>query len=397
MNNRFMKPCLIFFMPCLLFFLLSCATATRADVTLAVPQVNLPKDELPHPAAPVEWWYYAGHLQDAQGRTYGVMASFFTAKMGNLPTNHFMIYALTEKTEKKFHSGSIIQKSMIDIMRTIADNPPPALKKMVGPDFFDLDNVEKHHAIMKEKPVVMKDQLAIKYEENFFRKTKGNDRNFTGWEYRTKITGSDFSYSLTMVPARGPMFVNGIGNVGLSESEDMYYYSFTRLDTTGTISVNGETREVTGTIWYDHQFGSMAGPEDPVGWDWFCLQLEDGTDMNLSALRKLRTGERFNRLGTIQRADGRVSVVHDLIIEPLDSWTSPDTGITYPSGWKLALPSLNTSFTVKPDLKGQEMRAFGPFRAIWEGSCTVEGVVDGVVVKGLAYTELVGYAFKPVE
>jgi len=175
------------------------------------------------------------------------------------------------------------------------------------------------------------------------------------------------------------------------EGEDMFYYSFTRLDATGTLTLGGETRSVRGTLWYDHQFGSFGATARPVGWDWFCVQLEDGTDMNLSALRYPDTGERFNRLGTVLRADGGVSVIHDLTIEPLGEWKSPDTGITYPSGWILAIPSLSAHITLRPVIPAQEMRTFGPMRAIWEGACDAEATVAGKQLKGVGYAELVGY------
>jgi len=373
------------------------APSVAAEVTITTPLVHFPQDELPHPETDVEWWYYSGHLEDEQGRGYGVMASFFIARFGNMPDNHFMIYALTEKDDGVFHSGSIIQKSMIDMMKMVADNPPPGLADMVEPEFFELDTVEQHHHIMQGEPVVMKDQLAIKYEDNYFRRIAGEGRDFKSWKYRTKIVGEDFGYTVEMSPQRVPMLVDGDGEVGMSEDEAMFYYSFPRMKAQGVVQVGGEERKVTGTMWYDHQFGSMGGPEDPVGWDWFCLQLENGMDLNLSALRKLRNGERFNRLATVQRNDGRVSVVKDLIIEPLGRWKSPETGITYPLGWKLALPSLEAEFTVMPVFEEQEMRTFGPFRAIWEGACTVEATVAGEKVEGDGYTELVGYAYKQVE
>jgi len=364
----------------------------RAEVNISVPQVRLPQDELPH-EVPVEWWYYSGHLVDAQGRSYGVMASFFTAKFGGFPRQHFMIYQLVEKDAKKFHSGSVIEKDMVKLMQQVIAGLPEKLKRQIPPDVTDIATIERYNRYIADKPIVKKDSLAIKYGDQIFEKKCCNDREWLNWNYKTTITDSSFTVDLEMKPQRGPMFVGGSGNVGLKQGEDMYYYSFTRLDTKGFLKIDGEERQVTGTMWYDHQFGSLAGGTRPVGWDWFCIQLEDGTDLNLSALRYPDTNERFNRLGTLQGADGRMAVIRDLVIEPLGEWTSKDTGATYPSGWILAIPSLGMSFIVKPVLPEQEMRTFGPMRAIWEGACTVEAAIMDKKLKGDGYTELVGYGF----
>ncbi len=365
----------------------------HAEADSYTPQVSLPVDELPHAGQQAEWWYYSGHLEDEDGHGYGVMASFFIARMGNLPATHFVIYALTEKDSKTFHSESLIQRGMIDMMKMVVQNPPAAIKDVVDPSLADIDEIKKYHRIMKEKPRVKKDVLAIKYGDNYFRKTKESSADTKTWEYRTKLVGDGFTVELKMVPTRNPMYVGGDGNVGMAAGEDMYYYSITRLATSGKITVGGTEHTVKGTMWYDHQFGSMGGPEKPVGWDWFCLQLDNGTDLNLSAIRDLTAnGRRFNRLGTIQYDDGRTSVVHDLTIETLDRWTSPETGVTYPVGWRVALPSLKAVFTVIPDMNAQEMHTYGPFKSIWEGSCTVEGEMDGRPVSGNGYTELTGYS-----
>ncbi len=366
---------------------------SHAEVTIAVPQIRLPEDELPHDV-PVEWWYYSGHLKDGQGRRYGVMASFFTLKYGNFPRMHFMIYQLVDKNGKKFYSGSVIEKDMVKLVKQVADGLPEELRKQVPPEMTDKKLIEKYHRYMKEKPVVKKDSLGLKYDDEIFARTAGEDREWKTYEYMTRLTDAAFTLDLKMKAERGPMFVGGTGNTGLEPGADMFYYSFTRLETNGVLRIGNEDRPVYGTLWYDHQFGSFGKDNKPVGWDWFCVQLEDGTDLNLSALRDPVSGARFNRLGTVQWADGRMAVVHDLVIEPLGSWTSADTGITYPSGWLLAVPSLGMEFKVTPEFPEQEMRTYGPMKSIWEGACEVEAQVEGKQVKGNGYTELVGYGLE---
>ena len=59
----------------------------------------------------------------------------------------------------------------------------------------------------------------------------------------------------------------------------------------------------------------------------------------------------------------------------LGKWTSPTTGITYPSGWKLVIndPHLRTTLTIMPQLKDQELVVTGSTgNTYWEGAVTIE-------------------------
>lgn len=367
------------------------AVALPTQSSRAEVQVNLPADELPH-KEPIEWWYYSGHLEDEQGRRYGVMAAFFAARMGNFPPAYFMIYHLSEKDEKKYRAGSVLGKNVLKMLKMFLSGLPEDLLEKVPPDLFDEEKIKQHHRFMKEKAKVRPDRLGLKFGEQTFIKTKEESENWADWMYKTRLVDDKFTVELEMTPTRGPMYVGGEGNVGMAQGENMYYYSLTRLASEGTITMGGEERKVRGTVWYDHQYGSFGREVKPVGWDWFCIQLEDGTDLNLSALRWPETGERFNELGTIMKADGSTTIIHDLIIEEQGKWTSPDTGITYPSGWILKIPSQEMEFVVTPEFPEQEMQTFGPMHAIWEGACGVEATVGGESMTGDGYTELVGYA-----
>ena len=70
------------------------------------------------------------------------------------------------------------------------------------------------------------------------------------------------------------------GDAGLSQKSSdpgnaSYYYSITRLETTGRIRVDGEGVQVSGLSWLDREWSTSALAADQVGWDWFALQLAD--------------------------------------------------------------------------------------------------------------------------
>ena len=53
---------------------------------------------------------------------------------------------------------------------------------------------------------------------------------------------------------------------------------------TGTVTLGDETLAVEGDAWFDHQWGDFISV-GAGGWDWFAVNLDDGTDLTLSLVR----------------------------------------------------------------------------------------------------------------
>ena len=56
------------------------------------------------------------------------------------------------------------------------------------------------------------------------------------------------------------------------------------LAAAGTLVVDGLPVAVTGTAWFDHQWGDFIAVGGG-GWDWFAVNLDDGTDLTVSLVR----------------------------------------------------------------------------------------------------------------
>jgi predicted secreted hydrolase len=76
-------------------------------VAAAAPApLTFPRDHGSHSDAPVEWWYYTGHLRDSANREYGFQLTFFRA--GDLHLAHFAWSDVARKSfqyEEKSHLG----------------------------------------------------------------------------------------------------------------------------------------------------------------------------------------------------------------------------------------------------------------------------------------------------
>ena len=128
-----------------------------------------------------------------------------------------------------------------------------------------------------------------------------------------------------------------------------------------------------------------------VGWDWFSLQLSDGSDLMLYQLRYAdgRVGE-FSS-GTLIAPDGSTTPLslEDFELEVNATWLSPHSEAEYPAAWTLRIPSAKLTLNITPRMADQEMLVSFVY---WEGAVSVEGSYDGLAINGNGYVELTGYA-----
>jgi predicted secreted hydrolase len=139
---------------------------------------------------------------------------------------------------------------------------------------------------------------------------------------------------------------DGLSRKGEGIGRASYYYSLTRMQTDGELTVNGKTEKVRGLSWMDHEFGSNQLREDQVGWDWFSIQLDNGTELMLYLMRRKDGSIDPYSSGTLVRANGvtRKLSIKDFRIDVLDHWKSPTSRATYPMKWKVTIPLIRFSW-----------------------------------------------------
>jgi predicted secreted hydrolase len=184
---------------------------------------------------------------------------------------------------------------------------------------------------------------------------------------------------------------HGYSRKGADPGNASYYYSLTRLATHGTITARGRALTVDGFSWMDHEFSTSALAQGIVGWDWFSLQLDDGSELMVYGLRQSDGRLGAFSSGILVNPDGGTRTLgpQDFFFEATGRWQSPHTGATYPAGWTLRVPSANLQLTISPYLADQEMNVSFVY---WEGAVRVSGRVAGSPVTGNGYVELTGYA-----
>jgi len=128
------------------------------------------------------------------------------------------------------------------------------------------------------------------------------------------------------------------------------------------------------------------------GWDWFAVNLDDGTDLTVSVVREPQDGDQLV-YGTIRDELGsRTLGERDIVVGVHGQWTSPWTDITWPAGWRLEIPEEGLDVDLQPTVADQELDTRATTGVIyWEGSQVVRAQRDGVALGGEAYVELTGY------
>ena len=187
-----------------------------------------------------------------------------------------------------------------------------------------------------------------------------------------------------------------------------HYYSATRLDVQGTVTIDGRVVPVHGGGWLDREWSTSVLSADQVGWDWFALQLDDGRDLMMFNLRRADCSRDAFDHGVLVSADGSYRTLRatDYALRPLSVWRGPGNDTLQPAvdrcaqlptaaprtpaGWPLewSVRVGEERFVVRAAVRDQRMQTAVPY---WEGLVDVyrEGAAEDPVGRG--YMELTGY------
>lgn len=336
-----------------------------ADWRTAEPgwRYEFPRDHHVHPEFKTEWWYFTGNLFDDEGRRFGYELTFF--RQGITPPSH---------------------------------RDPNASRFIVGDlkfAHFALTDISKRHFHFEQKTsrgafgeAGFDDGKRLAWIDNWTLASSGNDA------FDLMASGQEGSIRLHLRATKAPVIhgENGISVKASTSGHASHYYSIPRLETTGEFSVNGKSHSLRGESWFDHEWATGQLAENQTGWDWICLQWEDGTELMLYRMR-LKNGEPdSSSSGTWIAADGGATHLRsaDFRMTPVAFWKSKANGAQYPIGWRVTLPGQRMEFVVQAALEDQEL-ALGPI-TYWEGAIDATGTRDGNAIKGRGYLELTGYA-----
>ncbi|MCI0582000.1 MAG: hypothetical protein L0227_03735 [Chloroflexi bacterium] len=342
------------------------ATPTPGPTRAPDPQpIVFPRDDDAHDRL-TEWWYYTGHLVDMAEHRWGFEFVVFRAERGGFPVTWASHLALTDEG-----AGTFVYDQRSEI-------GPQVDQAAAGDRAFTF-------AIRGASPL---GSAAAEHEPWVMSNAGGPDK---------LVAASPLGFAIDLARELPlPRILHGEdGWIDFGPAGGSYYYSRPNLQVAGTITVGGEDHAVTGQAWFDHQWGDFISVGGG-GWDWFAVNLADGTALTISKVRAadgtypLVFGTYLDVQGRAQHLDaGDFTVTAD----PARTWTSPATGVTYPAGWQILVPGQLLVIDLQPSVAAQELDTRATTGVVyWEGSQVVKATRNGTMVGGEAYVELTGYA-----
>jgi predicted secreted hydrolase len=324
-------------------------------------ELTFPADHGAHPDYLTEWWYYTGNLETASGRHFGYQ---FTVFRRALEPPRLRIPRASKWAADQIYLAHL----------TLSD--------IEGAEFhsserFSRGSVGLAGARSAPFEVWVYDWQLIQLGDQ---------------QYRLRANAGRFTLDLGLVDEKGLILHGdeGYSQKGTQPGNASIYISQTRLLTSGTITLDKETIQVTGTSWMDHEYSTSALSPDQVGWDWFAIQLENDTELMVYQIRRVDgTVDPFSG-GTFVEEDGRTTQFErdDFSLTALDTWKSPHSEAIYPSRWQLTVASLGLALTIEPYLADQELNLTYTY---WEGAVSIAGELSGKAINGVGYVELTGY------
>ncbi len=317
---------------------------------------EFPRDHAAHPEFRSEWWYFTGHLRDANERPFGFQLTLFRFELAadkqsspsawRTPTVLLGHFALSDIATEKFHAFERMSRALPSTAGT-SQNPA----------------------------AVWLDDWRVELDDN------------GRWQLHAAQQGVSLTLTLDAASAVVLQGEAGLSRKSAAAGNASYYYSLPRLNAEGELILADGSHQVRGEAWLDREWSTSALSREQAGWDWFALQLADGGSLMFYRLRQRNGGTDTYSAGTYVDAQGRPHrlTANDVQIKTLAQWRSPHSARSYPQGWRLEVPSAQLSLELTPRLADQEWR--GRFQ-YWEGAVTVtrEGRPAG-----LGYVELTGY------
>ena len=330
--------------------------------------LEFPRDHASHPNYRIEWWYYTGNLEGDDGRRFGYQVTFFRVGVDRDPENP-SVWAVRD-----LYMAHLAVTDLDRGQHLVSERLNRAGVSWAG---------------------ARTDRLYVWNEDWHLRAEEGHHL------LRAISDDGQFGVDLRLAADQPPVLHgrDGFSQKGLQRGNASHYYSLTRMETTGELQLGGERMSVTGLSWMDHEFGTTFLEPSQQGWDWFSLQLDDGSDIMVYVLRQQDGTRDSHSSGTLVFPDGQVLALapDDIELVPDRQWVSPTSRARYPVEWTVEVPGESLRLEVRAAVDAQELHTEQSTGVTyWEGAVVITGTRQGRSVGGRGYLEMTGYAGRPM-
>jgi predicted secreted hydrolase len=321
----------------------------------------LPADHGAHPEFQSEWWYFTGNL-DSDGRRFAFQLTFF--RFATAPT--------VAQRESVWASNQLYMAHF-------------AISDVSGGEHRAAERFARAGADLAGATTA---PFAVWLDD---WRVESLAADFLPLRLQAIDTATGLSLDLQLGVGK-PVVLQGDAGLsakGPEAGNASYYYSYTRLPARGELAMDGNNFTVSGNAWLDREWSSSSLGPDVQGWDWFGLQLNDGRELMLYALREDRGRASKLSSAMLVAADGsyRAFGADQFSLSALRFWKSPRSGASWPLAWRIKLPDAALDLEVTAMLDDQEQALSVLY---WEGAVDVRARNDSAL-RGRGFMELTGY------
>lgn len=330
-------------------------------------EFSFPADHGLHAGFRNEWWYLTGNLQDEAGRRFGYQLTFF----------YLMLPPSGEVTTSAWQSERVWMAHLA--LTDVTGNKHFAFER------FARENPGLAGAQVQPFKVWLEDwQVAQLAPAESLQAKSVQTNGIFPWQ----LEAQEASVGLSLILQEGKPPVlqgeQGLSRKSATVGNASYYYSMTRMPTSGAVRIGEQVFNVVGDSWLDREWSTSALEADQAGWDWFSLQFNDGQELMYYQLRDSAGHAQPYSAGNWTDTAGQQTTVGSTEVQltELEQWSSP-SGVAYTTTWLLRYQG--RELQVKAVLPDQWMALSLPY---WEGAVDVTDATTGTLL-GRGYLEMV--------
>ena len=229
---------------------------------LAPRPLVFPRDHGTHNDTRTEWWYLTGSLQgrasaSSPAQTYGFQITFFRSRVD-----------VAAHSASRFATRQLIfaHAAITDLQRGELLHDQRIAR--AGWGLADAAEGDTH--------LTLRDWQLHR---------TGDVQRST---YRSRIPARAFQLDLNFTQTQ-PVLLQGqagFSRKGPDPQQASHYYSHPHLAVAGSLRLHGQTLNVQGSAWLDHEWSESIMHPEAVGWDWIGMNLQDGRALTAFRLRR---------------------------------------------------------------------------------------------------------------